>query len=353
MNKKYKMEKLTQLYLKEIVCRHGVPVLIISDRYPRFASRFWRSLQKSLGTNLDMSTSYHPETDVQVKEQLQKFEDMLRACMIDFGSDWISSYLWLNSHTIIVITLVFKPHLSKLYTEESVDRLSLKGVTPEVHEVASSFNVEEWEDIQAIIEADEELVQMIQAEEREKYSEAEKARLLHKGRYTLTAIKETSFDELKALFETTMRRVQTFHPIESEGSVQEQPEEEETELSQEDLQQMMMVVPVEKVYVEALQKFDRDDLDKLWSLVKERFSSTDPTDDKERTLWVELKRLFEPDTDDILWKLQRYMHDPLTWRLYDTCGVHHVSTDKGHDIFMLVEKDYPQTRGILTLMLCN
>ncbi|GKD39046.1 hypothetical protein Tco_1259253 [Tanacetum coccineum] len=47
-----------------------------------------------------------------------------------------------------------------------------------VHEVASSFNIEEWEDIQAIIEADEELVQMIQAEEREKYSEAEKARLL-------------------------------------------------------------------------------------------------------------------------------------------------------------------------------
>ncbi|GJS00274.1 hypothetical protein Tco_0316782 [Tanacetum coccineum] len=185
-----------------------------------------------------------------------------------------------------------------------------------------------------------------------------------------------------------MRRVQTFHPIESEGdktvlelttrsskrdaeveldhkgskkqktneasgSVQEQPEEEETELSQEDLQQMMMVVPVEKVYVEALQKFDRDDLDKLWSLVKERFSSTDHTDDKERTLWVELMRLFEHDTDDIMWKLQRYMHDPLTWRLYDTCGVHHISIDKGHDIFMLVEKDCPQTRGLLTLMLCN
>ncbi|GJZ01631.1 xylulose kinase-1 [Tanacetum coccineum] len=90
--------------------------------------------------------------------------------------------------------------------------------------------------------------------------------------------------------------------------------------------------------------------DKLWSLVKERFSSTDPTDDKERTLWVELKRLFEPDTDDIPWKLQRYIHDPLTWRLYDICGVHYVSIDRGHDIFMLVEKDYPPTRGLLTLM---
>ncbi|GKA87307.1 hypothetical protein Tco_0809018 [Tanacetum coccineum] len=76
---------------------------------------------------------------------------------------------------------------------------------------------------------------------------------------------------------------------------------------------MIMVVPVEEVYVEALQvKYPiidwevysedtrRDDLDKLWSLVKERFSSTDPTDDKERTLWVELKRWFKPDIDDIL-----------------------------------------------------
>ncbi|GKE12814.1 hypothetical protein Tco_1416365 [Tanacetum coccineum] len=64
-----------------------------------------------------------------------------------------------------------------------------------------------------------------------------------------------------------------------------------------------------------------------WVIIqRERFSSIEPTDDKERALWVELKRLFEPDTDDLL-ELQRCMHDPLTWRLYDTCGVHHVSTE--------------------------
>ncbi|GJW14074.1 putative reverse transcriptase domain-containing protein [Tanacetum coccineum] len=84
MNEKYKMEKLTRLYLKEIVCRHGVPVSIISDRDPRFASRFWRSLQKSLGTNLDMSTAYHPETDGQSERTIETLEDMLRACVIDF-----------------------------------------------------------------------------------------------------------------------------------------------------------------------------------------------------------------------------------------------------------------------------
>ncbi|GJU39865.1 putative reverse transcriptase domain-containing protein [Tanacetum coccineum] len=88
MNEKYKIEKLTRLYLKEIVCRHGVPVSIISDRDPCFASRFWRSLQKLLGTNLDMSTAYHPESDGQSERTIQTFKDMLRACVINFGSGW-------------------------------------------------------------------------------------------------------------------------------------------------------------------------------------------------------------------------------------------------------------------------
>ncbi|GJY45230.1 hypothetical protein Tco_0434293 [Tanacetum coccineum] len=102
-----------------------------------------------------------------------------------------------------------------------------------------------------------------------------------------------------------------------------------------------------------LKKFDRDDMDKLWNLVKERFKTTKPTKDKARELWIELKRLFKPDDNDTLWKLQRYMHDPLKWWLYYACGVHHVSTERGHDIYMLVEKDYPLTKALATLMLCN
>nr|GFA04958.1 putative reverse transcriptase domain-containing protein [Tanacetum cinerariifolium] len=70
------------------VRKHGVPVSIISDRDPIFASRFWRSLQESLGTNLDMSTAYHPQTDGQSKRTIQTLEDMLRACVIDFGNGW-------------------------------------------------------------------------------------------------------------------------------------------------------------------------------------------------------------------------------------------------------------------------
>ncbi|GKF75021.1 hypothetical protein Tco_0224465, partial [Tanacetum coccineum] len=101
-----------------------------------------------------------------------------------------------------------------------------------------------------------------------------------------------------------------------------------------------------------LKNFDIYDLEKLWELVKERFNITEPTDDKERELWVDLKRLFKPNTYDLM-ELQKHMHDPLTWRLYDTCGVHHVETKTGLDMFMLIEKDYPLTRGLSMLMLIN
>nr|GEW49749.1 putative reverse transcriptase domain-containing protein [Tanacetum cinerariifolium] len=82
------IEKLAELYLKEIVCRHGVPMLVISDRDSLFTSRFWVSLQKALGTQLDLSTAYYPKTDGQSERTIQTLEDMLRACVIDFGSSW-------------------------------------------------------------------------------------------------------------------------------------------------------------------------------------------------------------------------------------------------------------------------
>ncbi|GJT53615.1 putative reverse transcriptase domain-containing protein [Tanacetum coccineum] len=83
------MEKLARMYLKEVVTRHGIPVSIIYDRDLRFASNFWRSLQKALGTNLDMSTTYHPQTDGQSERTIQTLEDMLRACVINFGNGWV------------------------------------------------------------------------------------------------------------------------------------------------------------------------------------------------------------------------------------------------------------------------
>ncbi|GJT11635.1 hypothetical protein Tco_0858677 [Tanacetum coccineum] len=207
-----------------------------------------------------------------------------------------------------------------------------------VHEVAISFNVEEWEDIQARVVADEELAQRLQAEEREKYTEVEQARMLAElinqiKRYFAAKrqLRGYSFDEIKTLFETTMRRVNTFVPIESEVDK-----------------------AVAELAARSLKRAVEEELDKGSSkrhcLVKEKFNSTKPIDDKEREIWVELKRLFEPDTDDEFWKLQKNIHD-LTWKLYDSCGVHHVSTEKGIDIYMRVEKEYPLSRGTLTLLL--
>ncbi|GJX18710.1 putative reverse transcriptase domain-containing protein [Tanacetum coccineum] len=84
----YSMETLTRLYIKEIVSRHGVPISIILDYDIHFTSKFWQSLQNDLGTQLDMSTAYHPKTDGKSERTIQTLEDMLRACVIDFGKGW-------------------------------------------------------------------------------------------------------------------------------------------------------------------------------------------------------------------------------------------------------------------------
>ncbi|GKF05735.1 putative reverse transcriptase domain-containing protein [Tanacetum coccineum] len=84
------LEKLARMYLKEMVTRHGIPVSIICDRDLRFASHLWKSLQKALGTNLDMSTVYHPQTNGKSERTIQTLEDMLCACAIDFGKDWVN-----------------------------------------------------------------------------------------------------------------------------------------------------------------------------------------------------------------------------------------------------------------------
>nr|GEY84329.1 putative reverse transcriptase domain-containing protein [Tanacetum cinerariifolium] len=83
------LDKLARLYLDRIVTRHGTPVLIICDRDGRFTSNLWKTFQKVLGTNLDMSTTYHPQTDRQSERTIQTLEDMLRACVIDFGRGWV------------------------------------------------------------------------------------------------------------------------------------------------------------------------------------------------------------------------------------------------------------------------
>ena len=77
------MEKLAQLYIKEIVRLHGVTSSIVSDRDSRFTSRFWQTLQSALGSRLRMSSAYHPQTDGQSERVIQSLEDLLRTCVLD------------------------------------------------------------------------------------------------------------------------------------------------------------------------------------------------------------------------------------------------------------------------------
>ncbi|KAK1422572.1 hypothetical protein QVD17_17855 [Tagetes erecta] len=84
----YSSERMAEVYVSEIVSSHGVPVSIVSDRDTRFTSRFWRKFQEEMGTKLLISTAYHPQTDGQSERTIQTLEDMLRACIIDFGGSW-------------------------------------------------------------------------------------------------------------------------------------------------------------------------------------------------------------------------------------------------------------------------
>ncbi|RZB76106.1 Transposon Ty3-G Gag-Pol polyprotein [Glycine soja] len=86
---KYRMEKLAELYIKEVIRLHGIPSSIVSDRDPRFTSRFWTSLHEALGTKLKLSSAYHPQTDGQTERTIQTLEDLLRACIIEQQGSWM------------------------------------------------------------------------------------------------------------------------------------------------------------------------------------------------------------------------------------------------------------------------
>ncbi|GJW94356.1 putative reverse transcriptase domain-containing protein [Tanacetum coccineum] len=107
------LDKLARLYLNRIVTRYGILVSIICDRDRRFTSNFWKLFQKDLGTELSMSIAYHPETDGQSERTIQTLEDMLRACVIDFGKGWVkhlplAEFSYNNSHHASIKAALYK-----------------------------------------------------------------------------------------------------------------------------------------------------------------------------------------------------------------------------------------------------
>jgi hypothetical protein len=87
----YTGAKLAELYITRIVCLHGVPKKILSDRGSQFTSQFWKKLHESLDTQLNFSSVYHPQTDGQTERTNQVLEDMLRACALKHGGSWDKS----------------------------------------------------------------------------------------------------------------------------------------------------------------------------------------------------------------------------------------------------------------------
>ncbi|KAJ9552777.1 hypothetical protein OSB04_016822 [Centaurea solstitialis] len=86
MKETYSMERLAKLYIAEIVRLHETPLSIVSDRDASFTSTFWQSFQREMGARVNFA--YHPQTDGQSERTIQTFEDMLRACVLDFGGSW-------------------------------------------------------------------------------------------------------------------------------------------------------------------------------------------------------------------------------------------------------------------------
>ncbi|GJZ17289.1 hypothetical protein Tco_0553412 [Tanacetum coccineum] len=223
----------------------------------------------------------------------------------------------------------------------------------QVHQAAQGFTDAEWDDILARVAADEDLKFL--AQQRAKAKRNKPITPAQQKDYMSTYIKNKEGDSelddkrIKRAGQESLEEPDKRQKIrEASGSVQEQSDEEPKadELSQEQLQQLIIIVPEEGMNVEALQTkyhiidqevYSKDTI-KFWKIIR---------------VGNYTKRLFELGENDTLWKIQRYMHDLLTWKLYDTCGVHHVSIERGHDIFMLVEKDYPLRRALMTLMLCN
>ena len=84
----FTLEEFYRLYIREIFRLHGVSVSIVSNKDPRFTAHFWKSFQKSMGTQLMMSTTFHPQIDGQSEMAMQILEDMLGACVLDLKGSW-------------------------------------------------------------------------------------------------------------------------------------------------------------------------------------------------------------------------------------------------------------------------
>ncbi|GKA81039.1 hypothetical protein Tco_0787731, partial [Tanacetum coccineum] len=291
--------------------------------------------------------------------------------------------------------------------QEEIDAAK-KQKMAQVHQAAQGFTEDEWEDIRARVEADEELTQKLQAEERDKYSEVDYARMLvdlinqrkryfaaqkaeakrnkpmtqaqqrtymsnyiqHMGSHTMQQLKRYTFDELKELFETTMKHVSTFTSIETEdkekeselaaGSSkrpraehdEEHDEEsvkkhklEENDAKNEELRACLDIVPGDEIAM------DFESLATKYPIIDWKTHIL-----TENMMYYQIikagdqKTLFVPCEEDEVWRNQQG-YKLISWRLFDSCGVHVLLMDNGIAIHMMIEKKYSLTQEMLSRMI--
>ncbi|GJS17673.1 putative ribonuclease H-like domain-containing protein [Tanacetum coccineum] len=309
--------------------------------------------------------------------------------------------------------------------QEEIDAAEKQRMA-QVHQAAQGFIEDEWEDIRARVEADEELTQKLQAEERDKYSEVDQARMLvdlinqrkryfaaqkaeakrnkpmtqaqqrtymsnyikHMGSHTMQQLKRYTFDELKELFETTMKHVSTFTSIETEDKEREselaagsskrpraehdeqhdkesvkKQKLEENDAEKEELRACLDIVPRDEIAMDfeslatkypiidwkthiltenmmyyQIIRADRSSKNyKIFSEMLDDFDRQDVT-------------LFEPCEEDEVWRNQQG-YNLISWRLFDSCGVHVLLMANGIAIHMMIEKKFPLTQEMLSRMI--
>nr|GEX58666.1 Gag-Pol polyprotein [Tanacetum cinerariifolium] len=173
--------------------------------------------------------------------------------------------------------------------------------------------------------------------------------------------KGMTFEEIEAKFVVVWKHVEDFIPIGSKEEAERLKRKglnlEQEHVHTEGQRSYWKIIRLGgssacyQFFIDLLKQLDREDLNQLWALVMEYLNIRPATSEKEMELWVELKRLYEPDPEDQLWtQTQNFIHAPVEWKLYDLCGVHQV-TAKDKDIFMLVEKDYPLRKGLAIVMI--
>ncbi|GKC34205.1 hypothetical protein Tco_1046589 [Tanacetum coccineum] len=254
----------------------------------------------------------------------------------------------------------------KMVEEEPIKKMSKKELLKLDEELAFKLQAEEdeekrlarekaqkveeanlaWDDIQAKVEADYQLAQILQAQEQEELSDAEKATLFVDDDKETEELKQCReiipADEDDVTIEVTPLSTKSLTII--DYKIYKEGKKSYFQIIRASSNSQMYLT-----FQKMLKNFDNEDLEVLWSIVKERFKKIEPVNYMDTFLYLNLKTMFEHHLEDNVWKNQQGLVKVLNWKLYDSCGVYCV-TMQNILYYLLVEKMYPLTKHTLHQM---